>query len=102
MTSRNLGSLGSLVAALATLLSPIGIFTLAFSLAALSIVGVGVVSSTILPAKLSSHFHRYLDRTGDTLEDFRVRVDHYESEMINFAGSAVEITAPTPAIKSAA
>ena len=24
-----------------------------------------------------------LDRTGDTLDDFRVRVDHCESEMIN-------------------
>ena len=24
-----------------------------------------------------------LDRTGDTLDDVRVRVDHYESEMIN-------------------
>ena len=43
--------LGSLVAPLATLLPPIGVFTLAFSLAALSIVRVGAASSIVLLEK---------------------------------------------------
>ena len=38
------------------LLPPIGVFTLAFSLAALSIVGVGAVSSTVLPSRNTAKF----------------------------------------------
>ena len=38
------------------LLPPIGAFTLAFSLAALSIVGVGAVSSTVLPSRNTAKF----------------------------------------------
>ena len=37
-----------------------------------------------------------LDRTGDTLEDFRVRVDHYESKMINLRIQVERGSAPLP------
>ena len=37
-----------------------------------------------------------LDRTGDSLEDFRVRVDHYENEMINHRRQVERGSAPLP------
>ena len=37
-----------------------------------------------------------LDRTGDTLEDFRVRVDLYESDMINLRRQVERGSAPLP------
>ena len=37
-----------------------------------------------------------LDRTGYTLDDFRLRVDHYESEMTNFRRQVERGSAPLP------
>ena len=37
-----------------------------------------------------------LDRTGDTLDDFRLRVDHYKSEMTNFRRQVERGSAPLP------
>ena len=37
-----------------------------------------------------------LDRTGDTLDDFRARVDHYESEMINLKRQVERGSGPLP------